>query len=109
MAISSCPLRSMCMLFFAVAGLAIASAAHELHRVLALALVVVGQRRFDGFFRQHRAVNLVGRKAVEGFHHRLIGQLERFFDRLALEKDAAQYIDRIVRIEREGQSFLLEE
>lgn len=31
------------------------------------------------------------------------------FDRLALEKDAAQYIDRIVRIEREGQSFLLEE
>ncbi len=44
MAISSCPLRSMCMLFFAVAGLAIASAAHELHRVLALALVVVGQR-----------------------------------------------------------------
>ncbi len=31
------------------------------------------------------------------------------FDRLALEACAAQYEDRIVRIEREGQSFLLED
>ena len=31
------------------------------------------------------------------------------FDRLAPEACAAQYEDRIVRIEREGQSFLLED
>ena len=31
------------------------------------------------------------------------------FDRLSLERCAQEYEDRIVRIEREGQTFLLEE
>ena len=32
----------------------------------------------------------------------------KVFDRLMLEKCTEEYVDRIVKIEREGQTFLLE-
>ena len=51
----------------------------------AVFVVVVLQGRFDGLLRQHGAVHFVGRKTLQSLGNRVIGQLHRFGDRLALD------------------------
>ena len=48
-------------------------------------VVVVLYGGLHGLLRQDRAVDLVGGQTVQGLHHRLIGQLQRFAHRLTLD------------------------
>ena len=70
----------------ASAFLALFELADDRGRVDALAAVVVRDRGLDRLLREHRAVHLDSRQAVERFHDRLVRQLERILDLFALDE-----------------------
>ena len=51
----------------------------------AVFIVVVFHGGAHRFLGKHRAVQFVGRQSVQCFHHRFVGKLERFVNRLAFD------------------------
>lgn len=84
---------------------AVLDLADDRRRVDALAAVVVRDRGLDRLLREHRAVHLHGRQAVERFHDRLVRQLERVFDLLALDEVGRHAARRDGRAAAEGHEL----
>ena len=52
----------------------------------AVLVVIVLERRLDDLLREHGAVDLVRRQAVERLHHGLVRELQHLVDGLALDE-----------------------